>query len=115
VVFRAHTVSTFCIAGACSRGNGRIESIQRASAGSVYAPSQPQRSSPYDIQSVGFCIPGACLDCLQATKRTLRSFKLLVLRACDGSAGHCRRAHLQKKLRLLSVEYAASGSSQYPL
>jgi hypothetical protein len=30
VVFRAHAVPTFCTAGACPRGNGRFESIQRA-------------------------------------------------------------------------------------
>jgi hypothetical protein len=45
VVFRAHVVPTFCTAGACPRGNGQFESIQRAWAGgalrTVPATRQP--------------------------------------------------------------------------
>jgi hypothetical protein len=39
----------------------------------LYALYQPQCSLPYCIQSADSCIPGACLDCFQATNRALYS------------------------------------------
>jgi hypothetical protein len=73
----------------------------------LYAPCQPQRSPTYGIQSAGCCIPGACLDCLQATKCALVDYRQRLLTKVPDHL--CQRSFMQSARR--SKTSGSRGSS----